>query len=124
MAGAAVTTMRRYAYALVVWLEFLGVFGRSWDEATVRDVEAFKDWRLTDLRNDGRVRPTSFDTDRAALNTFYRWASNRYNVRNPVATIRAGRPGASPLSPVGAVRGGRDPPGEMGWRRWAWSSHC
>ena len=35
------------------------------------DMEAFKDWRLTDLRNCGRVQPTSFDTDRAALNAFY-----------------------------------------------------
>lgn len=113
MAGAAVTTLRRYAYALVVWLEFLGVFGRSWDEATVQDVEAFKDWRLTDLQNDGRVRPTSFDTDRAALNTFYRWASDRFGVRNPVATVRTNRPGSQPFSPVGhgreAARGGRDP---------------
>jgi hypothetical protein len=45
------------------------VFGRTWDEATARDVEAYKDWRLTDLRNGDRVQPTSFDTDRAALNT-------------------------------------------------------
>ncbi|WSG61043.1 transposase [Nocardia sp. NBC_01730] len=51
MAAAAPTTMRRYAYSLAVWLEFLGVFGRTWDAATVRDVEAFKDWRLTDVRN-------------------------------------------------------------------------
>ena len=100
MAAAAVTTMRRYAYALAVWLEFLGVFGRSWDKATVRDVEAFKDWRLTDLRNEGRVRPTSFDTDRAALNTFYRWAFERYGIRNPVSTVRTGRPG--PRRPVTA----------------------
>jgi hypothetical protein len=52
MAGARPATWHRYAHSLVVWLEFLAVFGRSWDEATARDVEAFKDWRLTDLRND------------------------------------------------------------------------
>lgn len=112
MAAAAVTTMRRYAYALAVWLEFLEVFGRSWDEATVRDVEAFKDWRLTDLLNDGRVRPTTFDTDRAALNTFYWLAFQRYGIHNPVATVRTGRPLPPPSSGADdgkLERGGRDP---------------
>ncbi|MCX5583436.1 hypothetical protein [Streptomyces erythrochromogenes] len=31
MAAAPVTTMRRYAYFLAVWLTFLHVFGRTWD---------------------------------------------------------------------------------------------
>jgi hypothetical protein len=87
MAGARPSTWRRYAHSLVVWLEFLAVSGRVWDEATVRDVEAFKDWRLTDHRNDDRVQAASFDADRAALNTFYTWAA-RYGVLNPVPTVR------------------------------------
>ena len=118
MAGARPSTWRRYAHALVVWLEFLAVFGRTWDQATARDVEAFKDWRLTDLRNDERVQPTSFDTDRAALNTFYTWAT-KYGVMNPVPTvasssrpsrIQAGdglfahRGPRDPLRPAGATR--------------------
>ena len=49
MAAAQPSTWRRYAYALVVWLEFLAASGRSLDVATAGDVEAFKDWRLTDL---------------------------------------------------------------------------
>jgi integrase len=120
MASAASSTWRRYAYALVVWLEFLRVFGRGWDEATVVDVEAFKDWRLTDLRNEGRVMPTSFDTDRAALNTFYAWAAGRYGTFNPVPTVRGrrallrspgrdagdwwGRGSRDPLRPAGSSR--------------------
>jgi hypothetical protein len=36
----------------------LEVFNRSWDEATAADVEAFKEWRLTEGRNGGRVAPT------------------------------------------------------------------
>jgi hypothetical protein len=119
MAGARAGTWRRYAYALVVWLEFLAVFGRGWDEATARDVEAFKDWRLTDLRNGERVAPTSFDTDRAALNCFYSWAAARYGVGNPVASVRrlsrgprggdSGSPFAAgvardPLRPAGSSR--------------------
>ncbi len=111
MAGRSPSTWRRYAYALVVWLEFLRVFGRSWDEATPRDVEAFKDWRLTDLRNGERVQPTSFDTDRAALNAFYGWAAARYAVRNPVPSVS--RPDTRRVygSDVGLSRrrGSRDP---------------
>jgi len=117
MAGARPATWRRYARSLVVWLEFLAVFGRSWDEVTARDVEAFKDWRLTDLRNDERVQPASFDADRAALNTFYTWAG-RYGVINPVPTVSGSsrrlrfegeglfaRSGPrDPLRPAGAAR--------------------
>jgi integrase len=112
MSSAAPTTWRRYAFALVVWLEFLRVFGRSWDEATAQDVEAFKEWRLTDLRNLGRVAPTSFDTDRAALNTFYTWASSRYPVRNPVPSVVGVRSRGrvrSGLDDLPAAPGGRDP---------------
>ncbi|WP_433661377.1 site-specific integrase [Nocardia sp. CA-128927] len=111
MAGAAVTTWRRYAYSLAVWLDFLGVFGRCWDEATIGDVEAFKDWRLTDARNEGRVQASSFDADRAALNCFYEWASARYGVFNPVPTIRVRRTGPRQHGHVGGGSGfgGRDP---------------
>lgn len=111
MAGRSPSTWRRYSYSLVVWLEFLRVFGRSWDEATSRDVEAFKDWRLTDVRNEGRVQPTSFDTDRAALNSFYTWASARYVVRNPVPSVARPdirRPRGSDVGLV-VARGSRDP---------------
>ena len=91
MAAARPATWRRYAFALVVWLNFLEVLGRAWEAATAADVEAFRDWRLTDAGNGGRVAPTSFDTDRAALNGFYRWAAVRYATSNPVpsATVAA-----------------------------------
>ena len=118
MAAARPGTWRRYAFALVVWLNFLQVWGRPWDRAGRGDVEAFKDWRLTDARNDGRVAPASFDTDRAALNSFYGWASSRYRITNPVpsAPRRAWRqadegdaalrdlPGRDGLRPASASR--------------------
>ncbi|MEU2248526.1 integrase [Streptomyces sp. NPDC019224] len=111
MVDARPSTWRRYAYALVVWLEFLRVFGRRWQDATPRDVEAFKEWRLTDLRNDERVLPTSFDTDRAALNTFYVWAGHRYGVANPVASagVRLGRRPSFSGELEGYTGGSRDP---------------
>jgi hypothetical protein len=43
MAAARPGTRRRYAFALVVWLNFLRVRGRPWDQAGPGDVEAFKD---------------------------------------------------------------------------------
>ncbi|MFC8438205.1 site-specific integrase [Streptomyces griseoincarnatus] len=106
MAGRGVKTWRRYAYTLVVWLNFLQVFGRTWREATPRDVEAFKDWRLTDVRNDERITAGSFDTDRAALNTFYTWAAGKYGLVNPVAGV-ASASGASVRPGQGLGPGGR-----------------
>lgn len=87
MTGRKPRTWRRYAMALVVWLNFLDAIGRAWTEATPQDVEAFKDWRLTDVRNAERVKPGSFDTDRAALNAFYSWASGAYELQNPVPSV-------------------------------------
>jgi hypothetical protein len=120
MAGGAVSTWRRYAYALVVWQEFLEVSGRRWDQAAVGDVEAFKHWRLTDLRNYDRVQPTSFDTDRAAINAFYTWASPRYGVVNPVPTVRTSAPRRGALRHETGTewrRGGRDGLRPAGARR-------
>ena len=119
MADRSPSTWRRYAYSLVVWLEFLGVFGREWHEATAADVEAFKHWRLTDPGNDDRVAPTSFDTDRAGLNSFYRWASARYGMSNPVPTVAsrsARRPHGSDAG-LERARGMRDPVRPAGSRR-------
>ncbi|MET7718786.1 hypothetical protein [Streptomyces sp. NPDC005407] len=78
------TTWRRYAYALVVCLNFLEQRGRLWFEASTRDYTDFKHWRMADSRNCGRVEGTSFDTDRAGLKRFYAWASSEYEVFNPI----------------------------------------
>ena len=113
MASRRPGAWRRYAYSLVVWLDFLDARGRGWGEATARDVEAFKDWRLTDDRNPERVPPGAFDVDRAALNAFYTWANGWYGVVNPVPAVSTGRgterpvDGArrrEPLRPAGAAR--------------------
>lgn len=111
MADATPSTWRRYAFALVVWLNFLRLFDQRWDRATFRDIEAFKHWRLTDVTNDGRVAPTSFDTDRAALKSFYTWASARYGVGNPLSAlgITTRRSGSGIDSFPDSGQGRRDP---------------
>ncbi|GAB2923491.1 integrase [Streptomyces mayteni] len=109
------STWRRYAYALAVWLGFLDNLGVSWDEAAAEDYTDFKFWRITDVRNDERIEPTSFDTDRAALNSFYSWAGPRYGCVNPVATgdvlgtadpddMAGVRSRRDPVRPAGATR--------------------
>ncbi|MEU9059100.1 site-specific integrase [Streptomyces sp. NPDC048430] len=118
MKGRGARTWKRYAYTLVVWLNFLQVFGKGWREATARDVEAFKDWRLTDVCNDDRIKAVSFDTDRAALNTFYTWAWGKYGVQNPVsgvalASSSGGRSGQG-VGPGGERRDGFRPAGSRG----------
>lgn len=123
MAASQPGTWKRYAYTLIVWLDFLAAIDRSWDSATVRDVEAFKDWRLTDLRNEERIRSTSFDTDRAGLNSFYSWASKRYGICNPVPTVHAGAADESDAAfGRGYARKRRDPlrPGGSTRRQVKW----
>ncbi|WP_327322657.1 integrase [Streptomyces sp. NBC_01210] len=102
------TTWRRYAYALVVWLNFLEQRGRLWFEASTRDYTDFKHWRMADSRNCGRVEGTSFDTDRAGLKRFYAWASSEYEVFNPIPSqsVQSGGHGSGrdPSRPAGAPR--------------------
>src|SRR5260370_41800646 len=93
MAAARPATWRRYAFALVVWLNFLSVFGRSFDEATARDVEAFKDWRLTDPRNGGGGGPASLRPHRAAPGSLFGRGAGPFRRVQPRPTP-AGRPRA------------------------------
>ncbi|MCX5129427.1 integrase [Streptomyces sp. NBC_00347] len=104
-------TWRRYAYALVVWLNFLEQRGTTWDEARRRDYTDFKHWRMADSRNLARVEATSFDTDRAGLLRFYGWAAGPYEVFNPISTRSAQSEGGTdpssrrdPGRPAGAPR--------------------
>ncbi|MFG3403636.1 hypothetical protein [Streptomyces sp. NPDC048142] len=109
------TTWRRYAYSLAVWLGFLDTLGVSWDEAAGEDYTDFKFWRITDVSNGERIEPTSFDTDRSALNSFYTWAGPLYGCINPVATgdilgtadpvdIPAGQGRRDPARPASSTR--------------------
>lgn len=85
MRRLATGTWRKYGYALGMWLNFLESRGKSWDQATPEDVEAFKVWRMADACNPARVRAGSFATGNlAALSTFYGWAAHIYGVTSPI----------------------------------------
>lgn len=79
-------TWTKYAQSIALWLNFLEALGTSWDNATVDDAEYFKEWRLSEASNPSRVEPTTFAANLAALRTFYKWASPRFGVADPVAT--------------------------------------
>jgi site-specific recombinase XerC len=84
MLGRSPLTWKKYARSLGMWLNFLLVLDRSWDEAT-EDAEYFKEWRLTELSNPQLVQPSTFATYLAGLRAFYKWAARRYQVVDPVA---------------------------------------
>lgn len=78
-------TQVKYARGLGVWLGYLDAVGRSWDAASAEDVAGFKFWRMTDASNPGRVAGSTVADNLGAVNEFYRWAEDRYEVTNPVA---------------------------------------
>ena len=106
-------TWAKYAQSLAMWLNFLHVLGRSWDDATVDDAEDFKEWRITETRNPSRVEPSTFVANLAALRSFYRWAAPRFGVNDPVAAEDD-----FDLAPRGARRSRVKWLDPAGYRRW------
>jgi site-specific recombinase XerD len=106
-------TWSKYAQSLAMWLNYLEAQGRSWDRASVDDAEYFKEWRLTEARNPGRVEASTFVANLAALRTFYRWASPRYGIVDPVAASDD-----VDLAPRGARRQNVKWLDPGGYRRW------
>lgn len=82
--GLKSETVRRYAYSLKVWLDFLHAVGSTWDRAGRDELSMFKQWRLSAEDNPDVISPGSFHIDRAAIRRFYEWASRVSSVPNPV----------------------------------------
>jgi hypothetical protein len=80
-------TWKKYAQSLGMWLNFLLVLGRRWDEATEDDAEYFKEWRLSEQSNPQLVEASTFAANLAGLRKFYRWAARRYGVADPVTAM-------------------------------------
>jgi hypothetical protein len=87
MLGRSPLTWKKYAQSLGMWLNFLLVLGRRWDEAGEDDAECFKEWRLTEQCNPRLVETSTFAANLAGLRAFYRWAARRYGVADPVAAV-------------------------------------
>ena len=109
--GLSRSTWRKYAYSLLVWLNFLSVYGVGWDEADAEAQEALKVWRVSDDRNPGAVAPGTYHHDLVALRLFYAWAAAEYGVANPIR-MRSGwgrrRDGSAAERPVTAPSAVRD----------------
>ncbi|MFJ1753312.1 hypothetical protein [Kitasatospora sp. NPDC088134] len=104
-------TWRKYAYGLVLWLNFLWSYGLPWDAADPDAQDAFKVWRTQDSRNPRTVAPGTYGDNLVAIQQFYLWASAEYGVPNPVR-VRRGRgrrwDGAPSERPVTAPKAKRD----------------
>ncbi|MFI7681012.1 site-specific integrase, partial [Actinophytocola sp. NPDC049390] len=87
MLGRSPLTWKKYAQSLGMWLNFLLVLGRRWDEATEDDAEYFKEWRLSERSNPRLVEASTFAANLAGLRAFYRWAARRYGVVDPVVAV-------------------------------------
>lgn len=77
-------SVRRYAYSLKVWLDFLHAVGSTWRTAGRDELAAFKRWRLSADQNPDVVSPNAFRIDLAAIRRFYDFASGQCKVENPV----------------------------------------
>jgi site-specific recombinase XerD len=124
MRGVAEGTRRKYAFELSIWLGFLDATDCCWSNATPDDVDAFKFWRMSDELNPRRVAGGTVRSGLVAISSFYEWAENRCQVKNPVlqVSVRVGSHGRSVDAYRAAPRLGRDrdvkwmDPG--GYRRW------
>ncbi|KMS86741.1 integrase [Streptomyces regensis] len=85
MRGRALSTKRRYAFSLKVWLDFLFVIDSSWRDAGRDELASFKEWRLSAELNGDCIEPSSFIVDRAAIRGFYEWVKAQAGVENPVS---------------------------------------
>lgn len=114
--GLEPTTWKKYAYGLVVWLNFLWSCECSWDDSEAwsdGDVDAegaFKVWRTQDEDNERLVTPGTYGDNLTVLQLFYRWAGEEYGVLSPIRLRRGrgrrwdGTPSEKPVTAPKAVR--------------------
>ncbi|MFE0055383.1 hypothetical protein [Streptomyces sp. NPDC059003] len=86
--GLGRKTWAKYAYSLVVWLNFLWAYERSWYDVESTVVEAFKVWRMQDGRNPRPVESGTYSDNLTNIRLFYVWAAAEFQVPNPIRTRR------------------------------------
>ncbi|MFE5024018.1 site-specific integrase [Streptomyces sp. NPDC056656] len=88
-------TKRNYATDIGLLLTSLWNRGKSWTEATAKDLEDYEDWRCRAKANGQRIGGSKWNRELAAFTGLYAWAARRgLTSRNPVAMRQvAGRNG-------------------------------
>lgn len=85
-------TIRRYAFSVKVWLNFLEACGVAWDQAGPECLAAFKDWRMSTDDNTAHVEAGSFRNDLTAIRRLYVWAGlTCHAIDNPVRVVVYGQ---------------------------------
>ncbi|WP_237088142.1 site-specific integrase [Nocardia seriolae] len=90
-AGLKPESIRRYAFSLKVWLDFLHAIGGRWRHVGRAELGMFKQWRLSVDNNPNTVASSTFQVDRAALRRFYEFAAQHESIGSPVALRAVGR---------------------------------
>jgi integrase len=89
-AARADSTNWRYAHSIRVWLNFLALRDQTWDAATEQDRLDFKFWRRSDVNNPSRIAGSSWHSDVAAYDLFYRWARQRGFLTSQLSLVGEG----------------------------------
>lgn len=92
MRGRSEATIRRYAFSVKVWLNFLAAFGVPWDRTGPECLAAFKDWRMSAEDNAAHVEAGSFRNDLTAIRRLYEWAARNYHgIDSPGRVVACGQ---------------------------------
>ncbi len=81
----AAESQRNYATDTKILLTFLWGRGKSWRDATARDLDDFEDWRRRAVANPQRIGGAKWDRELAAFALLYKWAKREgYIAHDPV----------------------------------------
>ncbi|MFE7112493.1 site-specific integrase [Streptomyces sp. NPDC057575] len=117
-------TKRNYTTDIALLLTALWVRGKTWMNATPKDLEAYENWRRFAPGNPQRIGGSKWDRDLAAITSLYTWAKKAGHLaRNPVLMKQVvGRNGEIVLVPEQRADDAR--PSNVHWltprtwRRW------
>jgi hypothetical protein len=80
-----VETKRNYVTDIPLLLTFLWSRGRTWTEATPKDLNDFEHWRRFAVSNPEKIGGSKWDRELAAFASLYSWAKKAgYLTRNPI----------------------------------------
>lgn len=85
MRQRTISTSRKYAHALRLWVTFLAANGKDWTEAKENDVLNYKYWRRTDENNPRPVTGAAWSADAVAILLFHDWAHSY--LKGPELTV-------------------------------------